>query len=465
MNLDENSINENSINENSINENSINEEEYKEIDSIDDENLEVSEISEFLDSNLTEEELIEMELETENITKDVIVASKDAVKKQIALASSIFCAISGAGVAISLQEDKEEASVEDPILKNEIVVEPKSRTKTSTDNNEDDSEEDAEDEEQKEKTNEEVIKEFMEKEDYPTDVNLNPKDEKEESQEKNKETETDSGQVVVYENIATYDDNPELYASYNLEEELKFNVSASPEIDMGQDMSSPNVKNAMRYWPIFDYYGRTYGVSPYLLIAMSAQESRGDHYSHIPGGKYYNGAGYGIMQIEKPGKVSTEFTAYNHRTQKYETMYIQSEKDVYNISDNIKAGAMQLASKAKSQSYNPLVTLQGYNYGTSGIRYAIAYYLADGDVNKTNEIYGKNGTTEAIKSYIESNDTGWVNTPTSSGLTAREWYSSQGWRKFGAGGGDKLYIERVLKYYAGSSNPYIISPDGKKITF
>lgn len=456
----------------SLNENLIEEKDCEKLIDIDNEKSKVNEIKESLDyDELTEEELKEIELEAENLTKDIITTSKDVVKKQIVLASSIFCAISGAGVALSIQEDKEDNSVDEAISKNEIIVEPKSKIKSSEDKKSDevesDAEKDIENEEKREKTKEEVFNDFMEKEDYPKDVSITPEDSDDEEDEGDEEEEEnkDNGQVVLYENISTHENNPELYTSYNLEEELKYETSAPTEIDLGQDMSSPNVKNAMRYWPIFDYYGRSYGVSPYLLIAMSAQESRGDHYSHIPGGKYYNGAGYGIMQIEKPGKVSTEFTAYNHRTQKYETMYIKSEEDVYNISDNIKAGAMQLASKAKSQSYNPLVTLQGYNYGTSGIRYAIAYFLADGDIDRTNEIYGKNGTTDEIKSYIESNDTSWVNTPTSSGLTAREWYSSQGWKKFRAGGGDKLYIERVLKYYAGSSSPYIKSPEGKKFTF
>ena len=79
------------------------------------------------------------------------------------------------------------------------------------------------------------------------------------------------------------------------------------------------------------------------------------------------------MQIERPGIVTKKITAYNHVTKSYEIMYINTEDDVCDIGMNIKAGAMILSQKAKEQEYNPNVTIQGYNYGSSGIRYALSY--------------------------------------------------------------------------------------------
>lgn len=255
----------------------------------------------------------------------------------------------------------------------------------------------------------------------------------------------------------------EEYYLYNLEEK----INPSPQTPVGsvvQPMTSNSVTNAMRYWNYFEYYGNTYGIDPYLLVAIASQESRGDHLTTIPGGKYYNGAGYGIMQIEKPGIVTKKITAYNHVTKAYEIMYINSESDVYDVEMNIKAGAMQLAQRAKEQQYNPYVTIQGYNYGASGVKYALSYYVADGDINRVEEIYG-NGKGEHLLYYIAINNTDWISKPTSSGLTAREWYSSEGWKKFGAGRGDKNYIENIMRFYKGSEKPYILKDTGEKVSF
>ena len=266
----------------------------------------------------------------------------------------------------------------------------------------------------------------------------------------------------VQENI---DPNPEY--SYNLEEQINPGVqspSSQPVISTGQAMTSNNVQNAMRFWNYFEYYGYTYGVDPYLLVAMSAQESRGDHDSTIPGGKYYKGYGYGIMQIEKPGIVTKKLTAFNHVTKSYDIMYINSGDDVNSVEMNIKAGAMQLAQKARENNYNPLVTIQGYNYGSAGIKYTLSYYVANGDASRVEEIYG-NGKGEHLLYYLSLNNNDWVTIPTSSGLTARDWYSSEGWKRFGAGKGDRQYIEHVMRYYRGSGRPYIIKDSGERVDF
>lgn len=256
------------------------------------------------------------------------------------------------------------------------------------------------------------------------------------------------------------------YYSYNLEEQMGTSSDnvVNPPASTGQAMTSNSVVNAMRYWNYFEYYGYTYGVDPYLLVAMASQESRGDHDSTIPGGKYYKGHGFGIMQIEKPGIVTKKITAYNHVTKSYDIMNINSGNDVVDVGLNIKAGAMQLAQKAKEQQYNPFVTIQGYNYGTSGVKYALSYYIANGDINRVDEIYGS-GRGEHLLYYIAINNTDWINTPTASGMTAREWYSSEGWKKFGAGRGDKLYIEHVMRYYRGNGRPYIIKDTGERVEF
>ena len=281
--------------------------------------------------------------------------------------------------------------------------------------------------------------------------------------DKTKQPDSINSQETEVSNSDIKEDKKEEYYLYNLEE--KINPSSQNTIQPTvQPMTSNSVTNAMRYWNYFEYYGNVYGVDPYLLVAMSCQESRGDHLTTIPGGKYYNGAGYGIMQIEKPGVVTKKITAYNHITKSYDIMYINSESDVYDVEMNIKAGTMILAQRAKEQQYNPYVTIQGYNYGTSGIKYALSYYICDGDVSRIEEIYNK-GRGEHLLYYIAINNSDWVDKPTSSGLTAREWYSSEGWKKFGSGRGDKNYIENVMRFYKGPYQPYILKDTGEKVYF
>lgn len=284
--------------------------------------------------------------------------------------------------------------------------------------------------------------------------------------ESNLNPEEVEGEVDIVSEGTTQDSDIKIEAFYNLEDKLLSEKSIEkkePQV-VSVPMTSDCFANAMRYWNYFEQYGYMYGIDPYLLIAMSSQESRGDHLSVIPGGKYYNGYGYGIMQIEKPGVVTKRITAYNHITKSYEIMNISSEDDVYDVGMNIKAGAMILSQKAKEQQYNPYVTIQGYNYGTSGIKYALSYYVANGEIDKVEEIYA-NGKGEHLLYYIAINNHDWVNTVTPSGLTAREWYSSQGWKRFGAGRGDKQYIEHVMRYYRGSDKPYISKDTGEKVYF
>ena len=256
--------------------------------------------------------------------------------------------------------------------------------------------------------------------------------------------------------------NDKDYYSYNLETKLEETESKTEELITSNRSTKLDTSNAMKYWDYFQYYGYTYGVDPYLLVAIASQESSGNHYETIIGGSKYNGYGYGIMQIEKPGKITTEITAYNHTTQSYDVMHINSEDDVSTVSSNIKAGAMLFAQKSKQNQYNPYVTIQGYNYGLSGVNYAISYYIADGNEDDTNNIFNNK---EELKNYISSNNSNWLNYVTSSGLTSREWYSKEGWKKFGLGKGDEKYFENVMRYYSGEDAPYIVSDVGVKYVF
>lgn len=411
-------------------------------------NYDFENISNSLNVDINKELDIEEDIMNKHLDKIMFIEYIKSKKKKIFyLTSSVVCVITGF-VSFLYQRDEHDESI------NELDIAPANLVNNNI----------------KEVKSIEVINEDVKnlpktriKDDLTNSNGLqeNEKDEVKESSIENTVIENN-----IEENKKEENKKEENYF-YNLEE--KINPSSQENTSpispvLNQPMTSNSITNAMRYWNYFEYYGNTYGVDPYLLVAISCQESRGDHLTTIPGGKYYNGAGYGIMQIEKPGKVTKKITAYNHITKTYDTMFINSENDVYNIENNIKAGAMIFAQRAKEQQYNPYVTIQGYNYGTSGIKYAVSYYVADGNINRVEEIYG-NGKGEHLLYYIAINNSDWVNKPTSSTLTAREWYSSEGWKKFGAGRGDKNYIENIMRFYTGPEKPYIIKDTGEKISF
>ena len=69
-----------------------------------------------------------------------------------------------------------------------------------------------------------------------------------------------------------------------------------------------NIRNAKRYEDLFEKYANQYGMDKNLLMAMAAQESNGDHNSHIN-----NGPAEGLMQIEKSAHLGTVVSAYKKK--------------------------------------------------------------------------------------------------------------------------------------------------------
>lgn len=190
--------------------------------------------------------------------------------------------------------------------------------------------------------------------------------------------------------------------------------------------------NAYRYLDLFKKYGAMYGVDPYLLLAKAAQESSGDHESNLTGN-----AAIGLMQIERPGRTDgtgvSQATAYNHQTKKTETVKVclgnsntpSGCLNVYNLEENIRVGAMQLAQRYERFNGHHMLALQSYNFGEGGIK-------------KTVEVCGFN--IDQVKQ--DQYDLDWMscrqtlyNNP---GLVNRSDLKTYG---------DPVYIENVLKFY------------------
>lgn len=208
------------------------------------------------------------------------------------------------------------------------------------------------------------------------------------------------------------------------------------------DPNNQSLNNALKYLPYFEKYGERYGVDPYLMVAIAAQESSGLHDEHKR-----NYGGYGLMQIENPGRTIKSATAFNVLEGREETMIINGPQDVDDVEDNIRAGAMLLAGRLKNYKYNIYVGLQAYNYGPGGIGAVLDLYGTE--TGKTRDEILSNPQDLGWMEYrmeVHQNPTKYF-----------EWTSSTY--------GDPNYVENVMRYYIGpEETPYIIDAEGNKHT-
>ncbi len=217
---------------------------------------------------------------------------------------------------------------------------------------------------------------------------------------------------------------------------------------LGEGASSECFKKAVQnYLPIFQKYGNMYGIDPYILIAKACQESGADHEGSLPGGKNYNGAAVGIMQVESPGSVITGVKAWNFQTNSEEYMPISSASDVSDVDANIKAGTMEFASRLADNQYNVPLSIQAYNYGPGGIGAVLSLYSS---------ATGK--SADQIKK--NPSDTGWLAYRQEVHKNPSKYFS---WS--GGTFGDPLYVEHVLRYYASpeTKSPWVKKKDGSVV--
>lgn len=241
---------------------------------------------------------------------------------------------------------------------------------------------------------------------------------------------------------------PTVFAENNNSQKSSKIVVAGKTDLVGINSETSKAKSSLKYFNYFEQYGEMYGIDPYLLMAIASTESNGN-----PNCKYGNN--YGLMQINFTGSKRT-IKAYNFKTKKYDSISITSSSQVLGsnvVSFNIKAGAMQLQEKARELYFNPLASVQGYNFGQNGLKRAITYYLSNGNVSAGKKI---NLNDNRVINYLKSNDTEWI-TKKFNGKTALQLYVSNG------GGGTASYVSNVLGYYRGEDKkPWIMDLNGNK---
>ena len=127
-----------------------------------------------------------------------------------------------------------------------------------------------------------------------------------------------------------------------------------------QDRSKEaSILNAKEYDDLFDKYARRYGLDKNLLAAIAAQESSGNHYSHL------NGPGYGLMQIEYVHFGET-LSAYNYETKTNDSITVTKES-VSDLETNIKIGAIILRNELTRFNCNIPLAVAAYNLGSGNI--------------------------------------------------------------------------------------------------
>lgn len=180
-------------------------------------------------------------------------------------------------------------------------------------------------------------------------------------------------------------------------------------IQTSSKIESDPYNKSYQYFSMFRSYADQFGLDPYLLVAIGAQESGGEHQNYL-GSK----GAVGLMQIEPPKSFLVE-TADGD-----EIRISVDRKDLTDVKTNIKTGAAYLKHCIDYFNGNILMGLQAYNFGPTGTKNIVERYAIE------------NGKTyKQVRDNQE--DLGWMN-----------------YRKYYTNGGDDMYVEHVLSYYAKS---------------
>ncbi|PLS19670.1 hypothetical protein CVD28_04440 [Bacillus sp. M6-12] len=197
----------------------------------------------------------------------------------------------------------------------------------------------------------------------------------------------------------------------------------------GTGLNTKQFKNALQFFPTMQYYGSLYGVDPYIVLAKATLESAGN--PNIEDG---------LMQIIGDG--ARTVTAMNVQTKKKESFTIYSEAERKDPEKAIRWGIMYFATLAQKYNGDSLKALQSYNFGS--VDYIETVMKQKGIGDKWND-----GSTEWMK-YREDARLHYGGQHTYSAnygcMPDRAKTGSSRW-------GNSCYVEMVLQYYGGSSNP------------
>lgn len=161
--------------------------------------------------------------------------------------------------------------------------------------------------------------------------------------------------------------------------------------DRSQD---ERVENAKENMPIFEKYGRIYGIDPQLLMAIMCQESGGIHQEFSQ-----NGHAIGGMQIEDFWD-NRNISAYNFETQSTETVTVHL-KDLSQFDYNVKIACMILQDGMVRCHYDIPKGVQCYNFGY----YNMQKLGEDWIINRKDSNVGDSEYFEHVFSFLPDGST------------------------------------------------------------
>ena len=135
--------------------------------------------------------------------------------------------------------------------------------------------------------------------------------------------------------------------------EKTFNISYNSKIN------NENIESILQYKDIFQNISNNYGLDENLLIAISAKENDNENIDND------------IMRIKKIAHLGTEYSAYNYKTEQYDSILID-EVELENIETNITIAAMIFKSCLQTFNYNIPIAIQAYNYGSDNMNQVLS---------------------------------------------------------------------------------------------
>ena len=196
-----------------------------------------------------------------------------------------------------------------------------------------------------------------------------------------------------------------------------------------------------------------FGIDPYTFLCLMFCESSLNHEDTIPGGKFYNGFGVGICQLETPS--GQEVTAFNYSTNQEETIY-ETMDNALDKKTNMKLGIMRYQKVLERYHGNEKLALQSYNYGYGLMDLIVSIYANEIGVSYDDVLnnYSDTGWLKYVKEVYE-NPQAFANKYSSYDDFKVTIDYLKNWQYKTYGNGD--YLKNLYSYYVGMYSKNVVN--------
>ena len=196
-----------------------------------------------------------------------------------------------------------------------------------------------------------------------------------------------------------------------------------------------------------------FGIDPYTFLCLMFCESSLNHEDTIPGGKFYNGFGVGICQLETPS--GQEVTAFNYSINQEETIY-ETMDNALDKKTNMKLGIMRYQKVLERYHGNEKLALQSYNYGYGLVDLIVSIYANEIDVSYDDVLnnYSDTGWLKYVKEVYE-NPQAFANKYSSYDDFKVTIDYLKNWQYKTYGNGD--YLKNLYSYYVGMYSKNVVN--------